>query len=84
MEEMLLINALKLSVHIGTWIIGAMVIGGVLAGIFRVVTQIEDPVIGLCGRFIGLMVLFYAYSSSLSKEIFQFALRVWSGTDFYN
>lgn len=84
MEGLLLINALKLSLHIGSWILGAIVIGAIIAGVVRVVTQIEDPVIGLFGRFVGLITLFYLYADSLSKEIFHFALRIWSGTDFYH
>lgn len=83
MQGLLLVNALKLSLHVGSWILGAVVIGAIISGMLRVVTQIDDPVIGLFGRFIGLVVLFYLYADSLSKEVFQFALRVWSGTDFY-
>ncbi len=84
MEGLLLVNALKLSLHIGSWILGAMAIGAIISGVIRVVTQIEDPVIGLCGRFLGLIALFYIYADSFSKEIFQFALRIWSGADFYH
>jgi flagellar biosynthesis protein FliQ len=83
MNPSLVISALQLVAYLGFLLLGSMAVGGGLASILRVVTQIDDPSIGFIGRAIGLGLLLWVSSGYLSSEILEFTVRIWNGSDFY-
>ena len=84
MESALLADALRLVSHLSLPVFLAVLAGALLSGIFRVATQIDDASIGFAGRFAAIALLFYFLSVSLSKEVLDFAVRIWAGADFYH
>ncbi|MFN8391704.1 MAG: flagellar biosynthetic protein FliQ [Bdellovibrionota bacterium] len=85
METTLLIaNALRLVAQLSLPLFLAILAGAVVSGVIRVATQIDDASIGFAGRFTAAVALLYFGSLSLSKPVFDFALRIWGGADFYH
>ena len=85
MESVMLFSAaMKLVFSLSLPLFGAVLSGAVLAGILRVSTQIDDSVIGFAGRFAGVTVLLYFSSLYYSKQVLDFAMRVWGSADFYH
>ena len=83
MDNALFATALQLVAHSSIALLLAIALGGFLTGILRVATQIDDTAIGFIGRFAGLSLFLLWMSSTTFQQIFQFTLRVWSGSDFY-
>ena len=84
MDSSLFSGALHLVAHGSTLLLIAIGIGALLTGILRVATQIDDSSIGFIGRFAGLSAFMFLMSNSLFQQVYQFALRIWSGSDFYH
>jgi flagellar biosynthesis protein FliQ len=84
MESLLISNTLRLAAHLCLPLFIAVLIGALVSGIVRVATQIDDPAIGFAGRFAAVAAFLYFSSLSMSKEVVDFALRIWGGGDFYH
>lgn len=72
---------LVLSVAIPMLIVVA--VAAILAGIFKVATQIDDLSIGFFGRTVGAFFFLYFASSYYAPRIVEFATRIWGGSDYY-
>jgi len=84
MESVLLANALKLVAHLCVPILAAVGVGALLGGIIRVLTQIDDAAISFIMRFASLSALLLWGSTGIGREVYQFAMRLWSGQDLYH
>ena len=83
MDFSLFITALQLAIYVGAALVAAALCGGFVVGIFRVVTQIDDPSIQLAGRLSGVVLFVYFAAAHFSAEVLSFTQRVWGGADFY-
>lgn len=83
MNVELVVNALYLAVACSVPFLAAIVAGAVLSGLVRGATQIDDPVVSLVGRLMGLGLVLYVKGPDLVGEVVKFAARVWGGSDFY-
>lgn len=83
-DTSLFVSGLQLAIHLSIPILLAILGGAIIAGIFRVATQIDDQLIGLLGRLSGLAVFLYLSAPSIFNQLTQFASRVWGGSDFYH
>ena len=61
----------------------SIALGGALAGVLRVVTQIDDRAIAYAGRLGGLLFFCYFLGAGVWRDILAFSGRVWGGPDFY-
>jgi len=77
-------GAMLLFVKIGLVILIASAIGALIAGIFRAVTQIEDPVISLFGKVSCLLIVLYLSFSSFAGDISNFAGQIWGDVSYYH
>lgn len=83
MDFSIVIAAVQLTAYLSFLALLAASSGALIAGVVRVVTQIEDRVISLLGRFTGIALFLYFMSSTYSSEIAEFASRIWGGADTY-
>lgn len=83
MDFSILSGALQLIAYLSVMALIAASLGAICAGIFRVVTQIEDVSLSLAGRFIGVVLLLYFFAGTYSGEIIAFTTRLWGGVDVY-
>ncbi len=84
MDSSIVSGAFHLVAYASMPLLGAIGVGALLAGVLRVATQIDDAAIGFIGRFAGLSVFLLFLSNGLFQQVYQFALRVWGGSDFYH
>ena len=78
------ITALQFVVYASIPLLGAVLVGALVAGVLRVATQIEDTSISYVGRFAGVAILLYLTSDGLIKELISITARIWGGADFYH
>ena len=83
MDYTVLVDALQLVVAVSWPVLAAVLAGAVIAGVLRVATQIDDPVISFIGRLCAAAVLGYFAAAHYAGEVAGFATRVWGGADFY-
>ena len=83
MNSDLMINALQLAGFVIAPALLAISIGAIIAGILRLSTQIDDPVIGFAGKIAGISLFLYLASAHFTRELLSFTARVWGGSDFY-
>ena len=83
MNHNLIYDALQLVIYSLWPIFAAVLCGAVLAGILRVTTQIDDPVISLLGRIGGVLVFGYFAAVHYVDQIAEFAKQVWGGVQYY-
>ena len=83
MEAFGLASALQLVAYLSGIGILAAALGGLVAGVFRVVTQIDDPAIAFAGRFAGIALLLYFAAGLYSSEVLEFTSRFWTGADTF-
>lgn len=83
MDSAMIIGAFRLLANLAWPLLGAIAAGAVVAGVFRVSTQIDDPAIGLLGRVSGFAVLLFAAVQWWLGDVVRFAARVWGGGDTY-
>jgi type III secretory pathway component EscS len=83
MDVSIVASALGLVMSLVLPVILAAAVGALLAGLFRVVTQIEDPIFGYLGRLLGVAVVLYVFQSYFSDKLMEFATRLWGGPDIY-
>lgn len=79
----LFINAIGLVVQLSIPFVIAGFVAGLLSGIFKAVSQIEDYAIGFASRFVGVGVVIYFGGTYFLTQVTTFAKRVWGGGDFY-
>ena len=77
------INALGLVVQLSIPFVIVAFMAGLISGIFKVVSQIEDHAIGFASRFIGISLVIYFGGNYFLTQVTSFAQRVWGGNDFY-
>lgn len=80
---MLFFNALEMFFHLVLPILGAILCGGILAGIFQALTQIQDRVIGLAAKLSSFGLACYLFSGEIARSFTEFTTRIWGGADLY-
>ena len=83
MDTSLIGTGLGLVCHISLIVLGAALAGAVCAGVLRVATQIDDAVVGLCGKLAAVAVLFYTSGGYLQNQLISFAESVWASQAAY-
>ena len=83
MDLTLIANAFRLAFVLCIPIIGAVLAGALVAGIFRAVTQIDDSAISVAGKLAGLAVFLYLGSVYLSSEIVKFTEALWGRAEYF-
>lgn len=83
MEQTLLVNSLRLVVHVSLPFLLAVLAGALAAGVLRAATQIDDQSIGHFGRVSMLAVLLYVVGGSFFAKVASFAASVWGTAAFY-
>ena len=61
----------------------AALIGGVVAGVIRASTQIDDTIISLSGKLFAVVLVGYLLLSSSSSSVVSFARNIWDSSQFY-
>jgi flagellar biosynthetic protein FliQ len=56
-------------------LVGAL-IAGVLAGLLAIVTQIEDPSVGLVARVAGVAIALVIFTPAIARELAQLATQL--------
>ena len=83
MDFYLVINALGLVAYLSAIIIIAALVGAAIAGVLRVVTQIDDQVISFAGKLACVSLLFYLVGTYFSSELIEFASALWGRSEYY-
>ncbi len=84
MDYSIISNALMLVLTVSIPVLGAALAGAIIAGVLRVATQIDDPVIGFAGRLAGIAVLGFFAASRLYGEVATFAAGIWGNSHLYH
>lgn len=79
----LVIGAIRLVVWLSAPFVIAALVGALLAGVLRVVTQIEDAAISFAGKISAVAVLFYLYGAVYSNKLFEYTQNLWGRSDLY-
>lgn len=79
MDGALLVTAFRLAFALGGILVIAAAAGALLASMFRVATQIDDPVFGFVARAAGVSLALFVGGARIAGEISQFAVQLWSG-----
>ena len=83
MDVSIIASALGLVMSLVLPVVLAAAVGALIAGLFRVITQIEDPIFGYIGRLLGVGAVLYLFQSYFSDKLMEFATRLWGGPDIY-
>ena len=83
MDLNLVQSALYLLIYLLAISLGGIFIGGVFAGIFKMVTGIDDSVVGIVCRISALIALLYFFGGHLSAKVSEFAQNVWGSSSNY-
>ena len=79
----LVVNAFQLVVGLSLPLLLAILAGALLSGVFRVVTQIDDPAISFVGRLAGLAVFLFLAAGSATGDILSFGASLWGTVSYY-
>ena len=80
----LVIGAMRFVIWLSIPFLVATVIGALLAGALRVVTQIEDASLNFAAKFSATVVLLYLFGASYSNKLVSYAQSLWGRADFYH
>ncbi len=83
MEAAMVVGAFRLLASLSLPLLAAVIGGALIAGAFRVSTQIDDPSLGLAGRLFGFAVLLSMGAKWWLGDVINFASRLWGGGDIY-
>lgn len=59
-------------------ILGAILLGALVAAFLRLWTQLDEPAISFVGRAAGLVLFFFVVSSSFFQPLLDFTQHSWS------
>jgi type III secretory pathway component EscS len=81
---MQLLNAtLQIFISIITPVMILLMILGLVAGVIKVSTQIEDRSFGFAIKFFILFVVFYLFSDNWGGSVAEFAKQIWGNIEYY-
>jgi len=83
MDTSVAINSLSLVAQLVIWILIAGLLGGFVAGILRVMTGIEEEIVGIAFRAIAIFGLVFLFAEPGWALILEFTTRIWDGSDTY-
>ena len=83
MEAAIVTNTLTLIAQISLGILAAALVGGLIAGLVRVITGIEEDIVGVTMRTIAILGFVYFYAETGWNVLSDFTTRVWDGPDTY-
>ena len=84
MDYSIISNAINLSVSLCLPILIGVIVGALASSILRTVTQIDDKSISFIGRTCGFLLVLFVYGKTLVNRTGEFAIRIWSGTEFFH
>jgi flagellar biosynthetic protein FliQ len=76
-------TALRLFISSAAPFILAALIGGVIGGIFKTATQIDDKVISFVGKLFAVFLAGALLFSGNIRTLVEFASSVWNGAQYY-
>ena len=79
----LVVGALRFIVSMSVPFILAALCGALIAGILRVVTQIEENVVSFTGKFAAVCFLLFLFGSTYSRKLFEYTESLWSRPDLF-
>ena len=84
MELSLVINALGLLAYLTGLVLVAALVGAVLAGVLRMITQIDDNLLSFLGKLVFVGIFIYLASGYFSNELSDFAEASWGRAEYYH
>ncbi len=76
-------SALTITLQIGAALLAIAFLGGLIAGIFRTITGMEEEIFSLTARACAVASLVYFFSHLGWKQVSDFTLQVWDNSETY-
>ena len=76
-------SALLLFVRISAPIVLAALVGAFVAGLLRVITQIDDAILSYAGKLCAIAVLAYFMAGYVYSDVVEFTEHIWAGNTYY-
>jgi len=83
MDISLVISALSVVVQLTVWVLVAALVGGVVSGVIRVITGMEEEVLSIFCRAVGVFVLLYLFASPGWEVVLEYTERIWGEKGTY-
>ena len=83
METTLFLSVWAIAVKLLLPMIGAILLGAVLASVLRIWTQLDDQAVSFVGRAVGLIVFLLIVSGSYFRPILEFTEQTWGNSIYY-
>ncbi len=84
MDLSLVVGALSVVVNLTIWVFAAALAGGVVSGIIRVVTGMEEEILSIFFRALAVFFLLYIFSGPGWEVVLEYTERIWGEKSTYS